>query len=172
MSFNPEQFRALIVVPTLDLCTDLAHVPNPPFAADLLIATCAQESALGHYLHQTGHGPAVSIYQIEPASLHDLWRNFVEPAKDNDGLPRFRNLIHATILGTEPLEDEIIWNLRAATVAARLFYLRTPEPFPAGTDYTVADLWHTYKKYYNTELGAATEDSFNEALTKYSDIEA
>src|SRR6266478_1286657 len=69
MTMKPDQLRFYIVRPSLAfLGTALAT----RFAEDLLLATCAQESRLGEYLHQE-NGPALGIYQIEPASLHDLW---------------------------------------------------------------------------------------------------
>lgn len=44
-------------------------------AEQLLLGTAAAESRLGTYLHQQGNGPALSPWQIEPATHEDVWRN-------------------------------------------------------------------------------------------------
>lgn len=154
-------FRTYIVAPTTDLCARLASVPDTPFIRDLLVATAAQESMFGVHLHQTGRGDAISVYQFEPSTLDDLMRNFISP------LPRFNSLLAASLLPGQDPHDQIMWNLRFATVAARLNYYRVKEPLPALTNFST--LWHYYKTYWNTALGAATEGSFEDAL-KLTDI--
>lgn len=161
MTIAVHDFRAYVVAPALDLCVSLARVPAPRFAEDLLVATAAQETAIGRWLHQAGGGPALSVYQIEPASLHDLMRGFVDPA------PRFKQLLDTVRLGV-PLDEQVLWDLRCATVIARLFYYRVKEPLPAET--TLDSLWHYYKTHWNTKQGAATRDSFVNALHAYTDI--
>ena len=47
-------------------------------AVNLLLGTCAQESRMGTYVHQLGNGPALGIYQIEPATHNDIWANFLK----------------------------------------------------------------------------------------------
>lgn len=168
MSFDCAQFREYIVRPALADCVHFAAVPAPPFVEELLVATCAQETGLGHYLHQLGDGPAVGIYQIEVGSLRDLLGNFITPAKNAAGSSRYADLLRATSTLQHPVEEELIWNLRLATVICRLFYYRVREPLPAKSDF--ASLWHYYKTYYNSSLGAATEDSFRTALRAHTNI--
>lgn len=158
--FNPPQFREFVVTPALDLCQDLAAIPHTPYIADLIVATCAQETVLGTYLHQTGGGPAISIYQFEPSSLHDLLQNF---ASDK----RYEPLLRASRVPAAAPDDEIMWNLRFATVCARLYYYRVKEALPRST--TFDSLWHYYKTYWNTSAGAATAASFRASL-KLTDI--
>lgn len=160
MTFNVHDFRTYIIGPTLELCADLAGVPDTPYVRDLLVATCAQESRLGTWLHQTGSGPAISIYQLEPATLDDLLRNFASA-------PKYRDILRASMVEGQPAVDQIIWNLRFATICARLNYYRVREPLPRGT--TFDSLWHYYKTYWNTRHGAATSASFRDAL-KLTDI--
>lgn len=157
---NVHDFRAYILRPALDLAQSLAGVPHTPYIEDLLVATCAIETQMGVYLHQTGAGPALSIYQIEPASLEDLLKNFAS-AK------RYAPLLTAVRVPAAESTDEIMWNLRFATVCARLFYYRVKEPLPKET--TFDTLWHYYKTHWNTELGAATTASFRASL-KLTDI--
>ena len=162
MGINAHDFRTYIVAPACELLAAKASVPNPPFAADLLVATCAQETGLGTWLHQTGVGDAISIWQFEPATLRDLWTNFIQ------GTPRYAAAIAAcAVPGIDEL-DQVIWNLRLGAVLARLYYYRVKEPLPAGPT-TLQGLWHYYKTYYNTVAGAATLSSFQAAL-KLTDL--
>jgi hypothetical protein len=157
---NVHDFREYILAPALDLCQSLAGVPDTPYVRDLLVATCAIETQMGVYLHQTGRGPALSIYQIEPTSLEDLLKNFASQK-------RYAPLLAAVRVPAVSAEDEIMFNLRFATVCARLFYYRVKEPLPKLA--TFDNLWHYYKTYWNTEAGAATSASFRSAL-KLTDI--
>jgi hypothetical protein len=63
---NPKDLRHFVIEPICELLASKAGVPHPSFIDDLLIATCAQETHMGVYLHQSGHGPALGIYQMEP----------------------------------------------------------------------------------------------------------
>lgn len=170
MSFNCAQFRRYIVQPALDDCQHFASVRRTKFAEDLLVATAAQESGLGHWLHQTGSGPAVGIFQTEPATVHDLQRNYIDPAKNADGTPRFAKLLRSMSALAHPLEDEIIWNLRLAATICRLHYLRWETKLAMPPDTTLQNLWSFYKPFYNSEQGAASLDSFSRAIATYTDM--
>jgi hypothetical protein len=122
-----------------------------PDAEELLMATCAQESLLGTYRHQV-NGPAIGIYQMEPATFNDIWTNY---------------LAHHEALGvqvaalaktTPPRPIEMQDNDAFSTAMARVLYLRTPQALPPATDLTA--IWAMYKKWWNSELGAATQDQF------------
>jgi hypothetical protein len=152
---DPNQFRSYIVLPTLNMMQATVGIRHTLFADDLLVATAAQESGLGHYLHQTGKGPAVGIYQIEPATLADLLGWIYQR-------PELKSLVNKSAVSATPAVDETIWNLRYATIIARLNYFRRPEALPSIT--TFETLWHCYKTYWNTSAGAATEGSFRTAL--------
>lgn len=154
MTINAAQFREYIVKPALVLCWDQAQVPATPFIHDLLIATAAQETLLGKWLHQV-RGPALGVYQIEPASFHDLMQNFVISNK------RYNTLLEVAG-GSGIAVNRVIFDLRFATVIARLFYYRVLEPLPKAT--TFDTLWGYYKAHWNTTAGRATEADFERAL--------
>lgn len=162
MGFNPRDFRQYIVFPACELLAERSGVPNPQFIQDLLVATCAQESGLGTWLHQTGRGDAVSVWQFEPASLADLLTNFASQA-------RYKPALDACMVPGQPPEEQIIWNLLFGAVCCRLYYYRVREPLPLGPT-TFDGLWHYYKTYYNTEAGSATVGSFQAAL-RLTDIQ-
>lgn len=119
-------------------------------AAFLLLATAAQESDLGRYLYQLGGGPARGIYQMEPATLHDLYTNYLA--------------YRGPYMGLEDAE-RVVYDLRYATQIARLHYYRFPEPLPERFD--VQGTWQFYKRRWNTPLGAAREEQFLAAWRRH-----
>jgi hypothetical protein len=129
-------------------------------AEELLLLTAAQESGLGKYLHQLGNGPAVGIYQMEPATHDDIWNHFLEYK------PTFADIILRWELPRafdDNRAEEMAGNLYYATAMARAFYLRFYESLPEYDD--VRGMAQYYKKYWNTKHGAATVD---EAVQNYN----
>lgn len=68
-----KQMRELVIKPALERI-DLAGEP----AETLLLATACVESRCGAAIKQWPSGPALGIFQIEPATYHDLQCNFLE----------------------------------------------------------------------------------------------
>jgi len=145
------QLRELIIKPVLATL----HMYSED-AVELLVFTCATESNGGTYLKQL-NGPALGIYQMEPKTHYDLWRTYISP-----------NTNLAMLMGSNfnafrlPETERLIYDLYYATAICRLFYLRHIEPIPNCKD--VEAIWAYYKKYYNTDLGAAIKD---ESIKKY-----
>ena len=142
-----KHFRELIVRPALDQLK-LYSVA----AEELLVITCAQDSIGGTYLMQNDvkgfpRGPAVGIYQMEPATYLDLWRNF---------LSYHTMLLDRLHPGEQAAMDvgRMVYDLKYATMIARLNYYRVKEALPQDLE----GQFRYYKKYWNTELGAATLD--------------
>ena len=157
MSINCKDLRELVVRPTLQ------HLRLwSPAAEDMVLGTAAQESGLGTYLHQVG-GPALGIYQMEPATHNDIWNNYLEYK------PILRKQVE-DMLGTsvhdiDSDDNSLIGNLYYATAMCRIHYLRVPEAMPVHKDTKgYAAYW---KKYYNTPLGAGTEQEFIDNYKRY-----
>jgi hypothetical protein len=148
------QFRSLIVEPVLSKLQVYSKD-----AEELLVFTCAAESLGGTFLHQI-KGPALGIYQMEPATYTDIWVNFI----------RARNKI-ATLMAMHfncnkiPEVERMIYDLHFATAMARIHYLRIPGKLPDSS--SVEALWDFYKKYYNTEKGKAKKE---DSIKKYQDF--
>jgi hypothetical protein len=144
--FNAPQLRQDVIQPTLK--------PIQLWSVDveeLLILTCANETLGGTYLKQVG-GCALSIYQIEPATLDDMWNNFLAKRSDLE-----YKILQSLQYVRRPLDSCLVTNLAYATVMARVFYLRISDPIPSATD--IPALAAYYKKHFNTSLGAATIDA-------------
>ena len=151
---NHSQLRELIIKPTLDKL-----VMNSDAAVELLLFTCAVESDGGSYLKQI-KGPALGIYQMEPATYNDIWQNFIR--LDNNLLLQFG--IHFGAYRMPP-EERLIYDLEFATAMARVHYRRVPKALPDAK--IPNDIWEYYKKYYNTRQGSADRSRCLAAYEKF-----
>ena len=131
-------------------------------AVQLLLMLAAYESNMGKFIKQVG-GPALGIFQMEPETHDDIWKNFILGNKSvNFAVAKFLPSTHSLTKksdGSELLATDI----RYATVMARAFFMRFKEPIP-DSDYDKA----RYAKYYwNTEAGKAT---INDYFTAYRSL--
>lgn len=156
MAIEPSHLREYVIVPTL---TKLGLYSES--AVELLMGTAAQESHLGRYLHQI-NGPAIGIYQMEPATYRDIYANFL---RYKDRLREKVDALRAAVGTIDPSEREMHGNLYLATAMARIHYLRVPTPLPSA-----GDLWglaHYWKVNYNSYLGKGTEEEFVQNYNRY-----
>lgn len=157
MSIDAQQLRLEIVRPTLK------HLGlYSPSAEELLLGTAAQESHLGTYLRQLGGGPALGIYQMEPATHDDIWEHYLryKPAMADE----LRKIAGVTE-GKTPRAELMVGNLYYATAMARVFYLRKPQLIPPADQ--VADLGDYWKTHYNTYLGRGQVGEFIENYKRF-----
>lgn len=153
MSINKTQLRDAItkVLTYLEL--------NSPAAVELLMMTAAQESALGNYIKQI-KGPALGIFQMEPATEKDIWDRYLSKhQKLADKVQALRNTIQIT--GLPDLETDLDYQI----AIARIFYYRIPAALPSETD--IVGMANYYKKYFNTYLGKATVNEVIQNYKKY-----
>ena len=116
------------------------------------MGTIAVESNLGYWPKQR-RGPALGIYQIEPATKDDV----VRYAK------RAFPLLSIYLLAAS--EDALVYDLRYATIIARLKYWMVPEPLPRNR-HDMANYW---KKHYNTCEGKGQiKDFINHAQALFT----
>lgn len=132
---DPTQFRELIVRPTLE---DLGLYSVA--AENLVFGTAAHESKL-RYLKQTPTGPALGLYQIEPATHEDLWQSTLQYQ------PTYRDRLHQLLAPSPGIEEQLITNLAYATGVCRLLYWRHPQPLPDAND--IPGLAAYWKAHYN-----------------------
>lgn len=156
VGINALQLRDEIIVPAL---MDMGAQYSSGHAVELLLGTAAQESRMGHYVKQLHGGPALGIYQMEPATHEDIWDNYFLAHGD-----RVLNAVARVCeLQDAPKPERMVWDLRYATVMARVHYYRRPEPLPLDP-VQYADYW---KAHYNTELGAGTPAEFLENYHRF-----
>lgn len=165
---NPTQLKEYIIEPTLkelDLSLNKLNLYSKS-AVNLLLGTCAQESLMGYYLHQI-KGPALGIYQMEPATHDDIWNNYL---KYNQALETKLRCIayyfnYNPPTSAKPAPSLLVYSLRYATAMCRVHYLRVSEALPEADD--VLALANYWKKYYNTEKGKGTVTDFIHNYNKF-----
>jgi hypothetical protein len=132
-------------------------------AEELLVLTAAAESLGGQYIYQT-RGPARGMFQMEPATEHDLLVNYIRYK------PELRDILKSFIQfnadGTYlyRINDPLTYSLDYQVIMARIHYLRKPGALPHFTN--VSELANYWKRHYNTHLGKGTPEG---AIKKYKE---
>tara|TARA_R110000782_G_C14819221_1_gene413884 strand:- start:31680 stop:32147 length:468 start_codon:yes stop_codon:yes gene_type:complete len=134
---NVKQLREYVIRPVLrelNAHSDAAEL--------LLLGTAAQESRF-EYIHQLGGGPALGLWQMEPATHNDIVNNYLQ----------YRPELAAAIFRASGCAgfaaNNLLKNLSYACAMARVHYLRVREALPADLDGQAA----YWKLHYNTPLG-------------------
>jgi hypothetical protein len=157
---NEDLFKTLVIEPTtkyLGLSSESAN--------DLLLGTAILESNIEH-TRQIPSGIARSLFQIEPNTLKDVYKNYLnfrEPLKEK---------VDSLLYG-RPTIDNRIRNLEVnpfyACAIARICYLRAPKKLPSknrGLEDYIKGLAYYWKQYYNTPLGAGTTEKAEHIFAK------
>ncbi len=159
---DPHQLVAEIIEPVLHRM-DM----HSPAAVNLMLGTALQESRLT-WLRQLGGGPALGLYQIEPATAKDIVTRYAGQR------PHIRARIGAALHGLLPpdvawdenwtdddnaaLEFRLVSDLAFQTAIARVRFWMVPAPLPdAGDIEGLADYW---KQNFNTPAGHGTIGQF------------
>ena len=160
MSLNPRHLLERVIRPALRV---MGNGYASEAAERLVLGTAIVESGLQH-LVQLGSGPAVGLWQMEPATYRDHWRNGVL-ARDADLASRVLSLASRGS-GDIPSATEMIGNLPFAAAMCRVHYLRDPHKLPDALD--TRALAATWKRVYNTPLGAGTEQRYLDQWAKHA----
>lgn len=154
---NARQLKEVVIVPSL-----IALGLESPAAVNLMLGTCAQESAMGQYLVQQNIGfkGGIGIYQMQRLTYDDIWNRKIE---DNVAIKARIRLM----LGYDgkPPADRMASDLKLATVMTRLFYAAISDPLPDQDD--IRGLGAYWKKFYNSAMGKGTIDEFVTNYRKY-----
>ncbi|QDH24047.1 hypothetical protein D5366_00850 [Neokomagataea tanensis] len=117
-------------------------------AVNLLTGTALAESRAA-YLKQIGGGPALGLWQMEPATHDDCWNNYLRYS----GARHYAVILEGMLAPDQPRCQQMVSNLRYACAIARIRYYRAKEALPAVSDASALSRYH--KVWYNTCLGAA-----------------
>ena len=131
-----EQFHKYVVRPTLEVI-GLQSLE----AERLLIGTALVESRL-HYIQQV-KGPAAGLYQMEPATHDDIWKNFLAYK------PALSQRVDKLLFSGMDKVEQLRVNMAYATAMCRVHYFRSKDPLPR----TPEEMALYHKRYYNTVLG-------------------
>ena len=144
LGLDPDQLVTHVIRPTLKYIGWYS-----PAAEQLVLGTGITESRL-RYLKQIGRGPALGIYQMEPATFRDIIANFLKYAPEKDLIEDLRDQRPTT------QSIEVCYNLAYATAMCRAHYRRQKPALPrAGNAIGLAKYW---KQWYNTKYGAGDVD--------------
>lgn len=129
-------------------------------ATELLFLTACVESDCGKYNRQLGGGPALGIFQMEPATHDDIWENYL----------RYRDSLASRVMSVldedvEPSAKLLVDNDNYACIMARIKYLRSPYVLPMFDD--IQGLAQYWKDIYNTELGAGNPEHAIRQYNRY-----
>ena len=120
-------------------------------AEELVLGTAIVESGLT-YLKQHGDGPALGLWQVEPATHDDLYTNFLNYRPELGS-----KLIELRAAGLS-LDENLATNLMYGAAVCRLCYYRKPDALPeAGDIEGQASFW---KQHYNTIFGKGTVSKY------------
>ena len=104
--------------------------------------------------------PAIGFWQIEPATLKDMIKNFLNYRK------RYKDALKE--LGMEfkgdDIEISVMSNMAVQAALCRLHYRRDKKPLPSWDDMEAQGLY--WKRVYNTPKGRGTIKHFIEANLK------
>ncbi len=148
-----KEFRDIIINPTLRKMGLYS-----PAASNLLLGTAVQESRLNH-LKQMNNGPAIGVYQMEPATFNDIWHRYLRNRDDHllARVDQFR--------GAMGEQFALRFNFPFATALARIKYFMDPKPLPDPE--CVGQLARYWKRVFNTPKGKGTEEEFIRNYTEY-----
>lgn len=143
MGVDVGQLRTLVVRPALH------YIELWSQAAENLVVGTALTESHGEFLRQLGGGPALGLWQMEPATHTDIWDNYL--AFKDELADRVRGL---QTVRADDFHEELVGNLFYAAAMCRVHYRRVKAPLPSSDDANgLASYW---KRHYNTPAGAGT----------------
>lgn len=151
----PKQFHDLVIAPTLARMAKADPRLDSLAARRLLLGTAVEESRLAAI--KQIRGPALSFFQIEPATHADIRRWAYQRGLDP--------LLDDFTAGWAAAEDQLPGNACYACAIARLVYFRVKEALPAAGD--LAGLGRYWKQYYNTALGKGSALKWERGYRRY-----
>lgn len=129
-------------------------------ALNLVTGTALAESG-GVFLKQIGGGPALGLWEMEPATEIDCWANWL------DYQPALSAMVKALLWPyntTAQRTNQLIGNLPYGAAMCRIRYRRAAPPLPAYND--AAGMAAYWKQNYNSALGAGAADVAHATLFK------
>ncbi|GAA4649029.1 hypothetical protein GCM10023116_13030 [Kistimonas scapharcae] len=159
MGINARHFRQYVVRPTLQEMGMWSEA-----AENLMMGIAATESHLGEFLKQHNDGPAVGVFQVEPATAADVILRYLDEREDLDDRfqDAFRLLDDRDLdwgdISLDRITEKLVTDLRFSCAVARVRLWMVPEPLPAA--HNIPGLARYWKQHYNTAGGKGTAEKF------------
>jgi len=126
-------------------------------ALALVVRTGMAESGYRELKGYGKHNPAIGFWQIEPATLYDMMKNFLSYRK------KYKDALKE--LGMEfkgdDIEISVMSNMAVQAALCRLHYRRDKQAIPSWDDIEAQGLY--WKRVYNTHKGRGTVRHFMKA---------
>ena len=120
-------------------------------AALQMVMTTGQTESGYDYLRQI-KGPAIGFWQMEPATMYDIWENYVTYR------PKYKEALWRLGFNEGFAVESLLSNLAVQAAFCRLHYRRVPKKLPKVGDLEgQAKYW---KEFYNTIKGKGTVEHF------------
>ena len=155
--FTPQALRDQVIEAALSALEPF--IAYSAAAEDIMLGIAVQESGLT-FTRQIGGGPALGLWQMEPATHDDCWENFLHYRRD-----LARKIGSLSVPSWQPMSwpswphaGQLETNHKYACAMARVKLFRSPEPLPTQGD--IAGYAHLWKTVYNSSDGAGTEQEF------------
>lgn len=127
-------------------------------ASYLVWGTGAHEGLGFTKRRQMGGGPALGVFQMEPATFQDIITNYLSYR------PRIADKVKKVCGINDFHVNALLTNDKLAICMCRIKYLRAPGLLPD----TLSGMASYWKRYYNTSEGKGTEEEFIENYIRYS----
>lgn len=159
-----DQVRNLIK----EVCWEMGEKFCGDDAEQLVLETGIVESNY-KFIRQLGDGPARSFWQVEPATAVDNLAHYLKhrpKLMQKCAEASYVDLKHWQDFNEKKWSEILEKNIAAGIVHARLKYWRVPKSMPN----TLEGRAKYWKKYYNSEQGAGTEEKYIETIKGMRDI--
>ena len=141
------QFRADILRPTLE---GMGREYTGEAAENLILGTIAQESGF-RYIRQI-NGPALGLIQMEPATLEDLYDNYLFSRWPST------KAVDQWLAPKPSMQVQLQSNLAYMCAVCRMQYWRQPFTMPKSDD--IERLAWVWKTFWNTARGRGSVSAF------------
>ncbi len=153
----PEEFRRYVIRPVLGRLARCDARLGGAASEQLMLGTAIAESEL-NALAQRG-GPALSMFQIEPATFADIYGRYLRLR------PRLLTAVRAFMFPELAPLEQLAGNQHLACAIARVKYWMSPRPLPAPGN--IDALGAYWKAHYNTSHGAGRTSRWAYLYRKY-----
>lgn len=148
---DPTQVLNLVIRPVHARLDAVQRGMASASADAISLGTACQESNF-RWIAQTPTGPALGLWQMEPATHDDLFRNYLAYNT------KLRDAVMSFSCSAMSTQQQLAGNALYAAACCRAQFFRAPETLPAAND--VDGMAHLWKVRWNSVSGAGTEAQF------------
>lgn len=153
----PRQFLDHFIRPPLQHLAIAEPRLGNTASEQLLLGTALVESGLE--AREQDSGPALSFFQIEPATFRDVYNRYL-PKR-----PELLDVVQDLRIPAFTTSEQLTSNPVFVCAIARIKYWMVPELLPAAGDFEALGLY--WKRYYNTFEGAGDAAHWTYLYRKY-----